>query len=104
MLYCIHNQEKQIPKDYTMTKKQREKHTQNIKDVLLSKKWDKDRWGNFKKIIKRGGKEELFRCKFQATSMRFEVKTNSGWFNLTSDYYKNIKVIDNKIHVKRYVL
>jgi hypothetical protein len=86
-----------------MTKKQRIEHIQKIKDVLASKGWSEDRWGNFKKVIKRD-KDELLRCKFQATSMRFEVKTGSKWFNLSSDYYKNIKVIDDKIQVKRYTL
>ncbi len=57
--------------------------------------WTKDRWGHWKKDI--DGTQ--CRLKMQKTSVRFEKKINSGWFNVASDYFKNFQVIPEGIKI-----
>ncbi len=59
--------------------------------------WTMDRWGNYQ-CIKNGNK---YRIKFQATSLRYEVKNSNinEWINIRSDYYKNIMIDSGKIIV-----
>jgi hypothetical protein len=51
--------------------------------------WTKDRYGNMKKE-ERG---RQYRLKFQATSLRHEVRTESGdWVRIGSAYLKDISI------------
>lgn len=82
-----------------MTKAQT--HKEAIKDMLVSNGWEYDRWGHLKKTTPKG---TLFRAKIQKTSVRFEKKINSRWFNSISDYYKNIIVGIDHIKVKGIIV
>ena len=82
-----------------MTKKQKFEKISFIKSVLKNKGWIEDRWGNFKRTV--NGKDRRF--KFQKTSLRYEYKYGSKWANMTSDYYKNVKIYE-KDHIKGFQL
>ncbi len=75
-----------------MTKRQRELHIEEIKSVLFRNGWVMDSYGHFKR--------DNFRIKMQKTSMRYECKKGAGWVNLRSDYFKNVKIIENFIVLK----
>ena len=50
--------------------------------------WTLDAYGHYK--ITANGKQ--YRLKVQATSVRYEVKVGTDWFNKASDYYKNVEI------------
>jgi hypothetical protein len=64
--------------------------------INQSKYWSFDRWGNAKNNGLLMGE---YRFKFQDTSVRFERKTESGWFNVASDYYKNVALTDSRLKI-----
>jgi hypothetical protein len=77
------------------------KNSANGKSIIVglinqSKYWSFDRWGNAKNTGLLLGE---YRFKFQDTSVRFERKTESGWFNVASDYYKNIVLTENGVKI-----
>ncbi len=83
-----------------MTKKQRQNLITCMRETLTKMKgWEEDRWGNFKITV--DGK--LYRAKFQKTSLRLEVKVGNSWINKTSDYFKNIELIDGGFKIKHLV-
>ena len=63
------------------------KKKQEIKESLIKKGWIADRYGNLKKEKNK----KLYRYKFKANVIRFEVKGLS-WVRLKSYYYKDIKL------------
>lgn len=60
--------------------------------LRMSNVWKKDRYGHFQTTKN----DQTYRLKIQDISVRFEKKTlitgNTEWLNLTSDYYKNVRV------------
>lgn len=50
--------------------------------------WTLDAYGHYK--ITANGKQ--YRLKVQATSVRYEVRVGTSWFNKASDYYKHIEI------------
>jgi hypothetical protein len=63
--------------------------------------WKVDRWGNYKKISDTG---KEYRVKIQKTSMRLETRVSGGWFNIVSDYFKNIQIVDGNITIKGKII
>jgi hypothetical protein len=55
--------------------------------IILCLGFKPDRYGHYQKTFKNG---KTYRLKFGKTALRFEVKTDYGWFNIVSDYFKNI--------------
>ena len=87
-----------------MTPKQREEHQTKIIRTLIMNGWSVDRWGNYKKTSDTG---KQYRVKVQKTSMRLERKmegAGSEWFNVVSDYFKNIVVVDDHVTIKGKVI
>lgn len=64
--------------------------------------YEKDRWGNFVKIVFREENGQVyqhkFRIKMQANSLRYEKQVKIGgkpeWLKIVSDYFKNIEERD----------
>ena len=50
--------------------------------------WTIDRFGHYKKEIN-GNK---YRMKVQATSLRYEVNSGTGWVRLRSGYFKDLSI------------
>ena len=84
-----------------------------ITAILKAQGWVEDRFGNLKR------NSTNVRIKLQATSMRVEKKIVykpiefSGqasytpppeWKNITSDYYKNIAIVDGRVVIGSYRL
>jgi len=66
-----------------------EKKVLEIRAWALAKGYTQDRYGNMKKEEK--GRQ--YRLKFQATSLRHEVRTGSGdWVRIGSAYLKDISL------------
>jgi hypothetical protein len=66
-----------------MTKNQKQKHTDLLKRIVLSKGFSLDRWGNYVKE----NEKVVFRIKMMKNNLRFEWKDNkpkSTWFNVFS--------------------
>ena len=87
-----------------MTPKQRQEHQTNIIRTLIMNGWSVDRWGNYKKTSDSG---KLYRVKVQKTSMRLERKMEGAggeWFNVVSDYFKNIVVSNGHVAIKGKVI
>lgn len=62
--------------------------------------WIMDRWGHYRATRIFRGEEREFRVKMQATSCRYEVKTNSGdWLKFANDYYKNCEIVNNELKI-----
>lgn len=76
-------------------------HKESIKSMLVSNGWEYDRWGHLKKTLPKGTQ---FRAKLQKTSVRFEKRIDSRWFNSISDYYKNITVGSDHIKIKGFII
>ena len=69
---------------------------------LTSAGWTMDRWGHYHATRQMNGEYRKFRLKMQATSCRYEVKTNGGdWLNFANDYYKNCELVDNALKIKQ---
>lgn len=68
-----------------------------IKQFFLSKGWKSDRFGHMKKTTSDG---RLYRIKFQATSIRWEVQcvhpndkfTPSSWVRLYTGFFKQLSI------------
>lgn len=60
--------------------------------------WVEDRWGHFQVFFK----EQQYRIKIQANSLRYEKKTDTEWEAKTHDYFKNVTVSDGRLRVKGY--
>jgi hypothetical protein len=60
---------------------------EEIIKVILCLGFQPDRYGHYQKTFKNG---RTYRLKFGKTALRFEVKYDSSWINLVSDYFKNI--------------
>ncbi len=85
-----------------MTKTSENSRNTLINLLTASGVWTEDRWGNFK--YTGSNLTGDYRFKFNTTSVRFEKKVifESGsvkydWINIASDYYKNLKFVDNKV-------
>jgi len=79
-------------------KKKTEILIEQIKKLLISYGYTQDTYGNFKK--QKDG--ELYRYKFQSASLRKEVQYKrsdgvSAWVRLSSNYYNNLSIVNNKI-------
>jgi hypothetical protein len=88
-----------------MNKKQKDLKLQQIKDILCSKGWTEDRYGNFK--LQQPTK--IYRVKIQDISIRYELQwtradNSKDWVNLRSDYLKNVEIIENNIKIKDVLL
>jgi len=84
-----------------MTKRQKEKHVENIKEFLIKEGWTEDRWGNFKKTAR----EREFRLKFQKHSIRLEKMVESvGWIRIRSDYTKDIILTESYLKIKNAII
>lgn len=64
-------------------------------ELLKALGWKVDRWGHFTKtrhVRNRLTGEvalRLYRVKMQATSCRYEIKSEAGWVRIGGDYFKN---------------
>lgn len=66
--------------------------------------WEPDRWGHLQQTVTRADGDKRFRMKFQARSVRFEVKSGSNWFLLASDYYSKMSLRpDGALHLSNKV-
>lgn len=70
-----------------------------IKSVLIANGYKQDNFGHFKKTSKNG---DVYRYKFQATSLRKESQViysdgHKGWVRLMGNYYSKLLVENNKI-------
>lgn len=88
-----------------MTKRQKDLKLQQIKDILRSKGWAEDRYGNFK--LQQPTK--TYRVKIQDISIRYELQwtradNSKDWINVRSDYLKNVEIIENNIKIKDVLL
>jgi uncharacterized protein YaaR (DUF327 family) len=59
-----------------------------------SKGWSEDRYNHLQKTR---GNGRTYRFKINALSTRYEVKSEAGWVRLKSQYYKNLKLVDDKL-------
>lgn len=76
-----------------MTKTQKKILLDKMLAILTDSGWILDSYGNYK--------QNGYRIKMNKTSMRHECKSGSRWFNLRSDYYKNVVISDaNNIMIK----
>jgi hypothetical protein len=64
-----------------------------------SKGWQVDRFNHLQKTRATG---KHYRFKVGKYSTRYEVKSESGWVRLKSQYYKNLKLIDGKLAGLKY--
>ncbi len=71
---------------------------ESIKTLLKANGFEEDRWCRFKKIVNIEGKKEEIRYKFNDTSLRKEVKLSPQWIRISGGYYKDLSIIDGKIH------
>ena len=85
-----------------MTKTSETSRNTLINILKASGVWAEDRWGNFKYTGSTLSGD--YRFKFNTTSVRFEKKVvfdsgsvKSDWINIASDYYKNIKFVEDKV-------
>jgi len=82
-----------------MTKKQKDMLLKQICDVLVSNGFEQDKYGNYKKEAN----GELYRYKFNSTSLRYETQCihsdgSKTWVRIRSGYYKDLSITDsNKI-------
>jgi len=88
-----------------MNKKQKDNKIQSIKDLLVSKGWVEDRYGNFK--LQQPTK--TYRVKIQDISIRYELQwtradNSKDWVNVRSDYLKNVEIIEDNIKIKDVLL
>lgn len=88
-----------------MTKRQKDLKLQQIKDILRSKGWAEDRYGNFKNE----SPTKTYRVKFQDISIRYELQwtrsdNSKDWVNLRSGYLKDVEIIENNIKIKDVLL
>jgi len=88
-----------------MTKRQKDLKLQQIKDILRSKGWVEDRYGNFKNE----SPTKTYRVKFQDISIRYELQwiradNSKDWINLRSGYLKDVEIIENNIKIKDVLL
>ena len=88
-----------------MNKKQKDLKLQQIKNILRSKGWAEDRYGNFK--LQQTTK--LYRVKIQDISIRYEQQwtradNSKDWINVRSDYLKNVEIVENNIKIKDVLL
>lgn len=67
-------------------------------EVLVKNGWSPDRWGHYKKEIE----GRVYRYRFNKTCIRLESQLDLGdrkeWRKIRSGYYKDLSVIDGKIH------
>ena len=73
----------------TKTSKRNQAVINKMKELLISKGYHEDRWGNIK------NPDETYRYKFQATSYRYEKKidtTPPHWMKIGGKYYKDVKI------------
>ncbi len=77
-----------------MTPKKKVLLIEAIKVLLDSQGYVKDSYGNYKKTEG----QDVYRYKFEKTCLRKEVKGSFGWIRIVSGYYKDLSIIDNKIH------
>jgi hypothetical protein len=70
--------------------------------ALTALGYKQDRWGHMQKetVFNRGKDEEkegFFRVKFQAISVRLEMKIKGSdmWHKISSDYLVNVQILDN---------
>lgn len=62
--------------------------------------WEPDRWGHLQKTLVRPQGERKYRLKFQAKSVRFEVKGANSWIRLDSAYYGKVSLFpDGALHL-----
>lgn len=73
-----------------------QKQTATLKETIVNRGWVEDRWGNFKKEMN----GHTYRFKFLKVAVRFERKYPGGWFNVSSDYIKNVEILDDCIRVR----
>lgn len=73
----------------TATGRKIEKNKILFGSKLIVCEWNKDRWGNFKKVIK----GETYRIKFKKTVVRLEVLMGKSWIKVNSMYIS--KLTDN---------
>jgi|WetSurMetagenome_2_1015567.scaffolds.fasta_scaffold1273554_1 hypothetical protein len=68
---------------------------QEIEIFLLSKGYQKDRFGHFKKIKSNG---RTYRYKLSKIAVRYEVKSDYGWVRLRSNYLSKLYLTaENKL-------
>ena len=76
-----------------------------ILDALnISKVWEKDRWGHFKRTLETDRGTKTVRLKIQRTSIRFELKHGTEWINIASDYFKNIVLHEQSLRISTRVI
>lgn len=77
-----------------MAPKKKMELIESIKTLLRTNGYKEDRWGHFKKIV--NGEE--IRYKFSSTSLKYEVNHSTGWIRRVSGYFKDLSIVDGKIH------
>lgn len=86
-----------------------------IIDVLIEQGWQQDRYGNLQKSFDNEKGTDTYRIKFQAISVRFEVKVvhaateyskaTSSWVKLNGAYYKDVALTeDGRVRIGKKVL
>lgn len=65
---------------------------EKLEEWLLSKGYEKDRFGHFHKTRTNG---QEIRYKMNTYSCRYEVRSGFGWVRVYSGYYKNLSITDD---------
>jgi len=72
---------------------------QQIIDWATDRGWRLDKWGHLQKEYD----SKQYRFKLSNIALRYELKvrfdtTGSGWVRLSSAYYKDLSIVDGKLH------
>jgi hypothetical protein len=76
----------------------------SLRDFLVGKGFEEDRWGNLKKIT--GGRTFRWKLLDRTARREMQVTTIGGkkrWVKEFSAYYKDIKIVGGKIKVLKYL-